>query len=335
MKVPGRGAAHHAAVGERLLPAEGVLRPAIACGHTEADQLMVPVEGAVEVAIVAAAHRDVGQQEGARRQVAGHPDVGLQHLGVEEVLAVVGRRGTLDRVGVVGHDPQLPPRLGRHDRLGIERRPRRQRGVEGDVRREILGSERGGEQHGRDGRGEAHSGKVAPHGYTPGCAPSPALPSSPSPPSPSPTSATAMPGSISSKPGVYDRDFGRMLRVVGYLPLWMLLGGALWLQTRDRRRALLLALTPALGGLAAEVLKILLRRERPGLHDGAYFFRPFSDQPCLHPRHRLAIVPCASWRSPGLDALSDVPQGVAGLALSRRRGARSAECRRTRTSSRM
>jgi membrane-associated phospholipid phosphatase len=81
------------------------------------------------------------------------------------------------------------------------------------------------------------------------------------------------------KPGVYDRDFGRMLRVVGFLPLWLLLGGALWLQTRDRRRALLLALTPALGGLVAEVLKILFRRERPGLHEGAYFFRPFSDQP--------------------------------------------------------
>lgn len=82
-----------------------------------------------------------------------------------------------------------------------------------------------------------------------------------------------------ARPGVYDRDFGRMLRVVGYLPLWLLLAGALWLQTRDRRRALLLALTPALGGLVAEVLKIVLRRERPGLHEGAYFFRPFSDQP--------------------------------------------------------
>lgn len=81
------------------------------------------------------------------------------------------------------------------------------------------------------------------------------------------------------RPGVYDRDFGRMLRVVGYLPLWLLLGAALWLQTRDRRRALLLALTPALGGLLAEVLKILLRRERPGLHNGDYFYRPFSDQP--------------------------------------------------------
>jgi membrane-associated phospholipid phosphatase len=79
-------------------------------------------------------------------------------------------------------------------------------------------------------------------------------------------------------PGVYDRDLGRMFRVVGYLPLWLLLALALWLTTRAGRRALLLALVPTAGGLLAEVLKIVLRRERPGLHDGGYFFRPFSDQ---------------------------------------------------------
>lgn len=81
------------------------------------------------------------------------------------------------------------------------------------------------------------------------------------------------------QPGVYDNDFGRMLRVVGYLPVWLALGCAYWLQTRDRRRALLLSFTPALGGLVAEVLKLLLRRERPGLHDGEYAFRAFADQP--------------------------------------------------------
>lgn len=78
-------------------------------------------------------------------------------------------------------------------------------------------------------------------------------------------------------PGVYDHDLGRMFRVVGYLPLWLLLAVALWLTTRDRRRALLLALVPTAGGLLAEVLKILLRRERPGLHNGEYFFRPYAD----------------------------------------------------------
>ncbi len=80
-------------------------------------------------------------------------------------------------------------------------------------------------------------------------------------------------------PEVYERDRGRLFRVIGYLPLWVALGAALWLQTRDGRRALLLAGVPALGGLLAEMLKILLRRERPGLHDGAYYFRAFSEQP--------------------------------------------------------
>lgn len=78
-------------------------------------------------------------------------------------------------------------------------------------------------------------------------------------------------------PGVYDHDLGRMFRVVGYLPLWLLLAVALWLVTRDSRRGLLLALVPTAGGLLAEVLKILLRRERPGLHNGEYFFRPYAD----------------------------------------------------------
>lgn len=78
--------------------------------------------------------------------------------------------------------------------------------------------------------------------------------------------------------GVYDHDAGRLFRVIGFVPLWLWMGAALWLVTRDRRRAALLALVPALGGLVSELLKLLLRRERPGLHDGAYVFRPFRDQ---------------------------------------------------------
>jgi membrane-associated phospholipid phosphatase len=80
-------------------------------------------------------------------------------------------------------------------------------------------------------------------------------------------------------PGIYDRDLGRMLRTVGYLPIWLLMALALWLETRNTRRALLLALVPTAGGALCEILKILLRRERPGLHQGAYYFRPFSNQP--------------------------------------------------------
>jgi membrane-associated phospholipid phosphatase len=78
--------------------------------------------------------------------------------------------------------------------------------------------------------------------------------------------------------GVYDHDLGRMLRTIGYLPFWLVAGLALWLQSRDARRGLLLALTPGVGGLIDEVLKILSQRERPGLHDGAYFFRSFTGE---------------------------------------------------------
>lgn len=81
------------------------------------------------------------------------------------------------------------------------------------------------------------------------------------------------------QPDIYDHDLGRMLRTVGYLPIWLLLAGALWLQTRDLRRTLLLALVPTAAGLSCAILQVLLRRERPGLHNGAYVFRAFRDRP--------------------------------------------------------
>jgi len=81
------------------------------------------------------------------------------------------------------------------------------------------------------------------------------------------------------KPDVYDHDLGRMLRAVGYLPTWFVLALALWAQTGDRRTGLLLAFVPTGGGLLAEILKILLRRERPNLHGGTYVFRGFRDHP--------------------------------------------------------
>jgi membrane-associated phospholipid phosphatase len=40
----------------------------------------------------------------------------------------------------------------------------------------------------------------------------------------------------------------------------------------------LLLFSPAVAGGVAEVLKIVLRRERPGLHEGGYVFRPFADR---------------------------------------------------------
>lgn len=75
---------------------------------------------------------------------------------------------------------------------------------------------------------------------------------------------------------IYDHDIGRMLRTIGYLPFWLVAGLALGLQSRRARPGLLLALIPTAAGLFDEVLKILSQRERPALHDGAYFFRPFT-----------------------------------------------------------
>jgi membrane-associated phospholipid phosphatase len=87
---------------------------------------------------------------------------------------------------------------------------------------------------------------------------------------------------------IYGSDFGKLLRIAGFLPTWFMGAVALGLYDRGREpappfgpwhRAIALAVAPILGGLAGEVLKLLLRRERPGLHDGAYVFRSFLDDP--------------------------------------------------------
>jgi membrane-associated phospholipid phosphatase len=88
-------------------------------------------------------------------------------------------------------------------------------------------------------------------------------------------------------PRIYERDWGRLLRVIGYLPLWILMAAALVLHDRGEqprgipvwRRGALLFGAALTGGVAAEVLKLLLRRERPRLTDGEYFFRAFGDRP--------------------------------------------------------
>ena len=88
-------------------------------------------------------------------------------------------------------------------------------------------------------------------------------------------------------PDVYDHDWGRMLRVVGFLPTWAVVSAALVLcsdvpwSMRDpaRWRAFLPLLAATLGGIAAEMLKLLLRRERPETNAGAYVFRSWGDHP--------------------------------------------------------
>jgi membrane-associated phospholipid phosphatase len=89
------------------------------------------------------------------------------------------------------------------------------------------------------------------------------------------------------KPDIYDGDLGRMLRVAGFLPTWAIVSVALLLcrsaaertVPRSGVRTFLPLLAAACGGIAAEVLKLLLRRERPEAHAGAYVFRRWSDHP--------------------------------------------------------
>jgi len=92
-----------------------------------------------------------------------------------------------------------------------------------------------------------------------------------------------------SFPSFHDSEFGRWFRVFGFLPMWLVVallfvlhdwprgsrgarGPAVW-------RGLLVAGAVAGAGLLAEVMKIVLRRERPWSHEGAYFFRPWTPNP--------------------------------------------------------
>ncbi len=109
-------------------------------------------------------------------------------------------------------------------------------------------------------------------------------------------------------PQVYEHDWGRLLRMVGYLPTWIIIAVGCW--THDRPRATwpdttladttspdttlpdttrphttwpwrggLLIAAPALGGAVAEVLKLCFRRLRPDAEHFGYVFRSFDDHP--------------------------------------------------------
>jgi membrane-associated phospholipid phosphatase len=106
------------------------------------------------------------------------------------------------------------------------------------------------------------------------------------------------------------QDWYRLLRIGGYLPYWLLVALAWMLMDRDAiqakgvRRALtrgfLLSASVISSGILAEVLKILIRRERPGLHAGYYFFRPWREGPLDStglglPSSHAAVAFAATW----------------------------------------
>ena len=80
---------------------------------------------------------------------------------------------------------------------------------------------------------------------------------------------------------VYDRDWGRMLRSAGYLPTWFIVAIGLWGHDRGRTgwgwRGGLMILVPTASGAVAELLKLMVRRLRPGDTTFAYTFRPYSE----------------------------------------------------------
>lgn len=85
---------------------------------------------------------------------------------------------------------------------------------------------------------------------------------------------------------VNDLDWARMLRLMGWWPTWALLAGTLWLHERGsaatavvaNRRALLVAGSPAVAGLLCEILKLVIRRERPNTGAGEWLFRAWDDR---------------------------------------------------------
>lgn len=99
-------------------------------------------------------------------------------------------------------------------------------------------------------------------------------------------------------PTVYDKDLGRLLRIMGFAGTWLALALAVGLQHQGdesrvgygqpvqpeparalaRRRGWLIFWSPVLAGAAAEVMKVLVRRERPSLNDGAYGFRAWDER---------------------------------------------------------
>ncbi len=82
---------------------------------------------------------------------------------------------------------------------------------------------------------------------------------------------------------VNDKDWGRLLRSMGYLPTWGVIALGFWLQQHDHpqrsRYAWALLLGPALSGGVAEVCKLLIRRLRPNPEVFEYVFRPFAEGP--------------------------------------------------------
>lgn len=79
---------------------------------------------------------------------------------------------------------------------------------------------------------------------------------------------------------VHNNDWYRMLRIMGYMGSWAVVGGVFILHDRSRHRGLAVIFAPLLSGGMAELLKLIVGRERPHISKGViepglYHFRGF------------------------------------------------------------
>ena len=74
------------------------------------------------------------------------------------------------------------------------------------------------------------------------------------------------------------KDWYTLLRNTGFVGTWLLIAAAFFLTDKNSKRALPLILAPLLSGAAAELLKLIIVRERPVadaiIQPGGYHFRP-------------------------------------------------------------
>ncbi len=78
---------------------------------------------------------------------------------------------------------------------------------------------------------------------------------------------------------IENHDWYRMLRVVGFLGTWAVVGFLFILHDRHRHRGAAVFLSALTAGALAELLKLIIGRERPvdgnQIQEGWYHFRPF------------------------------------------------------------
>ncbi len=86
-------------------------------------------------------------------------------------------------------------------------------------------------------------------------------------------------------PKLYDHDWAMALRATGTLYVWIPVTLIIWLTEREHdaplatRRAFMLLGSPLLAGALCEVMKLVIRRERPDVAAGEWVFRAWSDHP--------------------------------------------------------